>query len=462
METTYHHYIGTLITLLIVSFLGYRSSSKVKTSQDFAVGGRGLNGIQVSGSVIATIVGGASTIGTAQLAFEKGISAMWFTLGASAACLFLGLFIAKPLRRAEVDTVSQFLSSSYGYRAGMAASMITSTAIFIHITGQILSAVAITTSMFHMHIYTAVLLTVCFMMSYILFGGFLGTSIVGIAKTILLYSVLIFSSGIILQKTQGLGGVLQYFPTEPWFNLFSDGISKNTSQGFSMIVGIASTQTYLQAMFSGKNEKESVKGAFLSAGFILPIGLICTLIGMYMKMAHPQLDPRQALPVFILSYLHPYVGGIAIAALIISVIGTAAGLTMGIGTMIHQDIYLKYIQPNATEKKQLWVIRLTTMLLCALAGLVTLLNVNSFILKWGFLSMALRGTTVFIPLMFAIYGKEKIYTQTGLTAIIAAPAISVIWGVFFGEFIDPLYIGLACSMFIFLTFGIKKKAHIDG
>ena len=73
---------------------------------------------------------------------------MWFTLGASLACIFLGLFLAKPLRKAEVDTVTQFIARNYGPGAGIAASILTSLAIFVHITGQFLSSIAIFSSLF--------------------------------------------------------------------------------------------------------------------------------------------------------------------------------------------------------------------------------------------------------------------------------------------------------------------------
>ncbi|PAB59995.1 sodium:solute symporter family protein [Anaeromicrobium sediminis] len=449
------HYFSTFMTLLLVSYLGYHTTRNVKTSEDFAVGGRRLSGIQVSGSIIATIVGGASTIGTAQLAFQKGMNAMWFTLGASVACLFLGLFMAGPLRRAEVDTVSQFLARTYGTYAGVAASIITSFAIFVHITGQVLSSVAILTSTFHIGMILAVCITILLIISYIFFGGFLGTSTVGIVKSILLYITLVISGIIAYNYFHSMGGLVAVFPKEPWFNLFSDGIYVGIAQGFSMVVGIVSTQTYLQAMFSGKDEKASRKGACISALLIPPVGLICTLIGLYMRATHPEIIPKEALPSFILMYLNPWIGGVAIATLIISVIGTGAGLTLGISTMINRDIYVKCINPKADDKKQLMVLRYSVCIISILTMIMVFTNMNSLILKWGFVSMTLRGTTIFIPLLGALYFKEKVNKEAGLVAIIVAPIISVVWEVFHISNISSLYIGLASSFILLTVFSHK-------
>lgn len=454
------HYFSTLITLFFVSYLGFISSKNVKSSKDFAVGNRKLSKEKVAGSLIATIVGGASTIGTAELAFQQGVNAMWFTLGSSIACIFLGVFLAGPLRRAEVDTIPQFLSRSYGVYAGFAASIFTSIAIFVHITAQVLSSTAILTSMLHVTVNLAVLITMILIISYIFFGGFLGTSIIGIAKTILLYFTLAISGVITFKYFHGLSGFTAAFPKEPWFNLFSGGISASLAMGFSLVVGVASTQTYLQAMFSGKNEKESRNGAFISALLIPPIGLISTFIGMFMKTSHPNLLPSQAMPAFILTYLNPWIGGVAIAALIVSVIGTGAGLTLGISTMINRDIYLRFINPKADDKKQLMVLRTSVFALCAIAMLMVFTNLNTLILKWSFLSMALRGTTIFFPLIAAIYFKGKISKMAGLVSIIAAPLAAIIWELFGIKSIDPLYVGLSTSLILLLGLSIVPKEII--
>lgn len=453
------HYFSTITTLIIVSYLGFLSTKKVKSSQDFAVGCRKLKSHQVAGSIIGTLVGGASTIGTAQLAYQKGINAMWFTLGASIACIFLGMFIAGPLRRAEVDTVPQFLSRSYGKHAGVAASIITSFAIFIHITGQVLSSVAILTSMFDIGSMLAIFITIGIIISFIFFGGFLGASLVGMVKTLLLYLTLTISGIITINYFNGVNGLINAFPREPWFNLFSDGIYAGLAMGFSMVVGVSSTQTYLQAMFAGKNEKESRKGAYFSALLIPPVGLICTLIGLYMKSTDSNIVPGEALPTFILKHLNPWIGGITIATLIISVIGTGAGLTLGISTMINRDIYTKFINPKADDKKQLFVLRLSVFSVSTLAMFLVFTNLDSLILKWGFLSMTLRGTTIFVPLIGAIYFKDKISPKAGLISIIAAPIISVLWEVLNIADIDCLYVGIVSSVVLLsvLSAAFKKK-----
>lgn len=450
----------TMIALIMVSYIGFAACKKVDTSSDFSIASRSLRGRQVAGSILATVVGGASTIGTAELAFSKGISGMWFTLGASLACIGLGAFIAIPMRRANVETISEFMVKYYGKEAAIIISILTSFAIFIHINGQVLSSVAIFTSMFMINQHIAVVITILLIMSYIFFGGFWGTSIIGIIKTVLLYITLIISSAIILNQLKGVSGFIRCFSYNPWLNLFSGGKLNSISQGFSLVVGIATTQTYLQALFAGKNETESRRGAYLAALLIPPIGIMCTMIGMYMHVNHPEILSKQALPLFILKYLNPIIGGIMIAALIISVVGTGSGLTLGISTMITRDIYKGRIKKSASDEEQLFVLRACVLCISLTTAFIVYLNLDSLILRWGFLSMALRGTVVFIPLVFALVFKEKVSKKGGLYSMVIAPIITIILSIHNPIPIPPLYMGLIISVVImFFAMGVEKVTN---
>lgn len=93
LRLTYKHVIGIVITFGIILFVSIYSGSKVKSSSDFSVGGKKARRGIVAGTIMGTLVGGASTVGTAQLAFLFGFSAWWFTLGAGIGCLILGFFL---------------------------------------------------------------------------------------------------------------------------------------------------------------------------------------------------------------------------------------------------------------------------------------------------------------------------------------------------------------------------------
>ncbi|ACB85729.1 sodium:solute symporter family protein [Natranaerobius thermophilus] len=454
------HIVSILFTLILVTAVGIYSASRVNSASDFSVGGRSISASLIIGTIVGTLVGGAATIGTAQLAFTDGFSAWWFTLGGGLTCIFMGTFLAKPLRQAEVDTIPGFLASFYGQKARPIASTFSSMGIFLNVVGQTLAAVALITSMVNISSMLAAIIAVFLIIVYVIFGGVWGTGLVGRLKVILLYISLVAAGLAAFYYIGGTVGIAENFhPLEmnrEWYSLFNRGINTDLAAGFSMFVGVLSTQTYLQAVFSGKNIATSIKGSVISGIIIPPIGLLAMLVGLFMRVSHPTIEPRSALPLFVINYLPDWIGGIVLATLLISIIGTGAGLILGISTMLSQDLYKKLINPSASQKKVLLFTRSAIILFSTLTLLFVTGNLQSLILNWSFLSMGLRGATICIPLLGAIFLKDYINPKAGLVALFLAPLITIIWAIMPQATIDPLYIGLGVSLLTVLFGSIFK------
>jgi len=445
MHLTTVHIIFVILTVAFVLGVGVYSGRRVKSAEDFA-GGGGASAPLVAGIIMGTLVGGSSTVGTAQLAFQVGASAWWFTLGAGIGCLILGLFLAKPLRESGKETIPQFLVTTYGSNAGPISTVFGSIGIFLNVIAQILAANALLSSMFGLNPLYGSIIAVIMVIFYVFFGGNAGSGMTGIAKLLLLYASLIVIGVLAYGKAGGISGLTSYFPAFPTFSLFGRGFSIDSAAGFSLIVGVISTQTYFQAIFAGKDAATSRNGALISALFIPPTGIAGILVGLYMKMNFPKMNAAEALPTFVLNYLPPWFSGIVLGTLLIAVIGTGAGLVLGISTMLTKDIYKKFISPQASDRKVLYVSRGLLVIVAALSLLFVTGNLKSLILQWSFLSMGLRGATNFIPLLGAIFFKKWVSPKAGLIALVVGPAADLVWKVVVPNGMDPLYAGLLASL----------------
>ena len=88
------------------------------------------------------------------------------------------------------------------------------------------------------------------------------------------------------------------------------------------------------------------------------------------------------------------VGGAGLAALVLSCVGSIAGLSLGVGTLFSRDIFGAVLKVH-DSKKLLWINKLT-VLTVTLAALVFIhSHLDSSVLQWNYLSMALRGAGVF-------------------------------------------------------------------
>ena len=94
MKLSMVHLVSLVLTLVLTMLPGIIASRRIKSADDYNVGGRSAGVGIVAGSIIGTIVGGAATVGTAQLGFKLGITAWWFTLGSGIALLIMALFYA--------------------------------------------------------------------------------------------------------------------------------------------------------------------------------------------------------------------------------------------------------------------------------------------------------------------------------------------------------------------------------
>jgi SSS family solute:Na+ symporter len=312
----------------------------------------------------------------------------------------------------------------------------------------------------------ALIVGVVLVIAYV-FGGVKGTGLVGVVKLSLLYAATIITGIMAFHMFGGMSGVHVAFPAKfSWYSLFGRGFSKDFAAGFSLLVGVLSTQTYIQAVVTAKGLGEARKGALWSALLIPPIGIGGIFVGLFMK-AHaatfPGLTSAQVLPTFVMHYLPPWLAGVVLATLLIAVIGTWAGLSLGVSTMLTNDIYKRFINKTADSKQTLLVQRGLILVLCILAAYFVSSSAGALILGFSFLSMGLRGCTILFPLIGAMFFKKLVTPSAGIAAAICGPLVDVYWAMAYPKGMDPLYPGLMAgfAVLVLVSLVTKKKSNAD-
>ncbi|MDR1243135.1 MAG: sodium:solute symporter family protein [Deltaproteobacteria bacterium] len=458
---TLAHYSGIFLVLFLITALGLYSGSRVKSAGDFSSGGRKAGAGLVAGAVIGTLAGGASTIGTAQLAFIHGFSAWWFTLGGGLGCLILAICYAKALHTSGVSTLPQMLAAEYGRKVATAASLLTSLGSFLSIVSQVLSAIALITSVSGLSSLPATLIAVLLMTCYVMFGGIFGAGIVGMAKTLLLFSLTVVCGLMALYLQGGWSSLASALPPEGSFGLTARGLPVDVGAGLSLVLGVITTQAYIQAVISARTLRLAKSGLFLSAALIPVIGIAGILVGLYMRVHMPDINPAGALPVFVLEHMPPLVAGMALGTLLITVAGSAAGVALGLSSMFCADIYRVYFNPAARDKTLLFVSRAAIACIFAAAALISAGNMGSLILGWSFMSMGLRGAVAFGALTAAVYIPGRVSASCALCSMFVGPLCILLGKPFIGGLLDPLFPGVAGSLIVLLIGyfrGVRRNA----
>ena len=455
MNLSMVHIISLILTLVATILPGIIAARKIKSADDYNVGGRRAGVGMVAGSIIGTIVGGAATMGTAQLGFKLGLTAWWFTLGSGIALIIMAIFYAVPLRRSSLTTVSEFLVNNYGKVAGPFTSISASAGIFFSIVASTLTALSLVAGLFNVGIETSGVIVLLLTVAIVFFGGISGAGMAGILKILLIFGT-IFVGGIISYLDMGQWqGLKAAFPGYPWFSLFGRGVEDGLFSLVSMIVGVISTQTYVQSIFSAKDSKTAAAGCITAALVVIPVGLPSVMIGMFMSKMHPEINSIDALPLYLVTYLPEWLGGIGLGAILISAMGSLSGLALGVGTMISRDL-VKNIWKSASSTNLLWASRISVLLVTICAIVFVFFHLDSSVLEWNYLSMALRGSGIFLPLTFAVFFPGKVNRKFGIIAIIGGIAVACLWKYIAPWKINGLFPALACNL-LFLIPGLLVK-----
>ena len=491
------HIIGILLTVSVLLAVSILSGRKVKDARSFTTGGR-AGSWMVCGAILGTLVGGQSTIGTAQLAFSFGLSAWWFTIGAALGALVLGLVYAAPLRRSGCSTLMEIVKKQYGRRAETVGSILFLVGIFISITSQLLSSSAMISSLFGASTTLALVIGAVLIAAMVLSGGIKSAGAGGIVKLVLLY-ISSLAAGVAVWKIgDGLTGIRESIDAiyeTPQLAAMNDitcaedihrrygtflarGPLKDIGGCLSLTLGVVCTQTYAQGIWSAATTRKAKRGAVYCAALIPLIGAACTLVGMYMRghyvtaselaalqAAGCQLpegigvleNSLQAFPTFILAHLPAWLGGIALGAMLINILGCGSGLVLGAATILTRDVYGNILTAlkRSSRVSLLAQTRLSILLLLLLGVVAAHFVQGSFLNDLGFLSLGLRAAALLLPLSFALWLPER-FTPRAVTASMIAGTITMLAAGMLKMPADPMYYGLFASTAVML-FGLKCK-----
>jgi SSS family solute:Na+ symporter len=216
------------------------------------------------------------------------------------------------------------------------------------------------------------------------------------------------------------------------------------------MLGVLVTQTYIQAILSAKDAKAARNGAILSAILCFPIGIFGVMVGLYMRANFPDLIPSQALPQFIIMKFPSVLAGISIGGLMLAALGSNAGLTLGVSTLLSRDLYKAVIRKEASDKEMLLVVRIMMVSVAILAGIFAVTKAGELIQSFIFLSFGMRTCVFLVPMLFAFYYKGRITNAAGIAAVIVGPVINIFWNLAKPTPTDPIYVGLLGALLAFI------------
>ncbi|HEY6343785.1 MAG TPA: sodium:solute symporter family protein [Bryobacteraceae bacterium] len=438
---------GVGFVTAVITLTALVSGLRVRSTREFTVAGHRARWPIVSGIIVGALVGGSSTVGTAQAAFVYGLPAWWFTLGAGIGCLILGTLFLRPLRRTGVETLPQYLMTAFGQPIRPLVAVCDSIGIFITIPGQAASAIALLTVLLGWTLPRVVALVAALIVIYVLTGGAISAGVAGFVKLLIAFAALLVFGAVALFLAGGVAPLQETLPGK-YFSLFGNGFWKDIGNGLGIVFGVLTTQVYAQAVLSGRDERQSRIGTLLAGVGTMVSGLGGVAVGMFMRVREPGIAPAQALPLFATHYFSPVVGGVMLGAILITVITCAGGLALGIATMLTRDLYQQYLRPKMGDREGLLTARSVIVVVVVAGALIGGSDLLKLIISYSFLAFAFRADAMLVPVVVAVLGNRTSLRSAGagVGALLGGMTTNLFWNLAVEPGGAAVFIGLVGSV----------------
>ncbi len=357
-------YLIIILYVLFMILVGIFSSRKIRSEKDYFVAGKRGNLWQITGSLLATILGSSAILGTADLALTQGWAAAWLLICASAG-LFILVPVSRLVRRQGKYTLPQMIGDFYGYEAKMISSVIISIAWIGIIAAQIIGAARILTGFTGLDYTLGVWGSGAVFIFYTVIGGQ-----ISVLKTDLYQSFIIIGGILIIalfilfsEPVSPLQMTLLRFPFNKGFHPF-DLVVILLTYSTTFIVG----PDIYSRIFCAQNEKIARKSVLLSAITLIPFSLCITFLGVFSSYKFPEVHGQNGsalIPVMV-STLPEWGVGLMVAALLSAVMSTGSTTLLTSATIISDPL------SNGLEKQH--SVRNTKLIMLVLGTISIILS----------------------------------------------------------------------------------------
>jgi len=454
-----------VLYFLAIIGIGVWSRRRAGSRDGFFVAHRKGSVPFITGSLLATAVGGSALIVTSSLGFELGLPGAWWLLVGFVGLLILGSFFAKKVRGAALYTLPELAEKQYDRRVGLAASILIAIAWIGVVAGQIVAAgsflfvLGIGSTTFWMVIFTAVVVV------YAILGGQFSIIRTDVFQAPIFFVGIFIALALVFSRVGGLDGLKFSLPP----NYFSFPVSPEFDWKMLLSLLILVGATYVVGpdmytrLFCAKDEKTARKSVFLAAFLFIPLAFAIALIGMSAKVLYPQILSDQAFPQVINGVLSPGLSGLILAAVIAALMSSADTCLLSQSVILTEDIF-KRLHPSIDERKAVLLTRLSLVTLSIVALVLALASKKVY--ESLMFAYTIFTCGLIVPVIAGFYKEKlKVTPQGALAALIGGGMIGLLgkipWlDVPLREDLDLIGFAISAILLFAVSFLAKKSKQL--
>ncbi len=454
-------YLVFIVYFLIVASYGYwiykKKQKAVTDTKDFFLAEGSLTWWAIGASLIASNISAEQFIGMSGAGFSMGVAIAAYEWIAAVSLVIIAIWFMPIYLKNKIFTMPQFLKQRYNESVSLIMAVFwLFLYIFVNLTSILyLGALAINNLSGGQHFHLIMIALACFAL-IITLGGMKVIGYTDVIQVIVLIIGGLVTTYIALTLVSehfgygknilaGFKKLMEEAPEhfEMMFNKPDSNSTQSQVNNYLALPGIAmyaagqwianlnywGCNQYITQRALGADLKTARTGIFFASflKIMMPVIVMLPGIAAYVlykngglqteMLSNGKVSADNAYPA-ILAYLPEGLKGLSIAALTAAIVASLAGKANSISTIFTLDIYKRYINKEASEKKMVWLGRIAIVFAMVIAIAFTwhdLLGIGS---EGGF-NFIQKYTGLISPGVFAMFILGFFWKRTTGTAAIA-------------------------------------------
>ncbi|MBQ6800420.1 MAG: sodium/sugar symporter [Bacteroidaceae bacterium] len=474
-------YIVVLVALGL--FLSRDKDGKEKSANDYFLAGNTLTWWAVGASLIAANISAEQFIGMSGTGYADGIAIAAYEIMAAVTLIVIGKFLLPIMIDRKIFTIPQFLHERYNDGVGLAFSILwLFLYVFVNLTSvawlgalaieQILGVQGVMVSIWGFEISMQMLIIIgLFVVAgiYSIYGGLASVAWTDVMQVTFLVGGGLITAYVALDQmgaVMGTDGAFSAFGqifedlttgkylTDPHFHLIIQ--ESHDPEAYANVPGIVAVvggvwltnlgywgfnQYIIQKGLAAKSIDEAKKGLIFAGflkiliPFIVVIPGICAFYIMQNPEAFESLNLQGAInrsddayPWLIRNFTPTGIKGLSFAALTAAIISSLASMFNSTSTLFTMDIYKKYINKGASDKKLVNVGRLTALAALIIAAVAVKPLLGGLDQAFQYIQ---EYSGFIYPGIITVFGLGLLWKRASSTAAIWTSILTIPMGVIF-------------------------------
>jgi len=404
-------------------------------------------------TLLSSWIGAGSLFAGGENAYRNGFAALWQPAGGWVGLIVIAL-IAGRARRFAQFTVPDLLETRYNATArvmGTIAIVISYTVITSYQFkggGDVLNLIfpSITRDQ-------GMCIIAAFVIVFTAAAGMASIAYLDLVIGSLVTAIVIIAIPLLLHRAGGWSQVTANLPPTHFQVLGNLTPWQALNYLIPTMLLLIGNQGMYQKFFSARSERDA---KFAVYGWIVGTLLLETLLITVAVIGSSEFKtehPREIIPISAFQGLPSLVGAILLGGIFAKVISTANNYLFSPSTNLIHDVYSRFINPQASERRRLVMSRVIVVLL----GLFALLQATRFesILNAAVYAYTVYGAAV-TPAVMAVFFWKRATTAGAITSIVLGAAITV--GLNLAGYELAIYPALGASLLSLLVVSLLTPA----